>query len=1163
MRQVVAFLKPTILRQFENFRRPWPEDMAVSPAMSRARRTVVHEERLVRLVSDFLGDVPQLLAFEIDAVPDPPEVACGESIRLRRTGQGYQAACALRKTIIGSGGANDILRVHHMDILTQLGVYRTDIGPIDEDRQGCIATAVVMFAYASQIYQRLPLYDFLDTAISEHSQDTMIGVPWTYVNAEELYAKICYVHTYIAVSRFTQVVEGHSTQTRLSRSAQALERLLELWRNSEAGLHLNQTGFLRWRCGQALHECVPFSQPTLGLTRGTDLFTAVVTSSQPRSDELVEVIKTWVGGGDVAEQHFSILATYIEGVIQRRNFRQLDELLQGVQLIDHPSLTSLRKAFRSLSWQLHRHMNPTSPWVSDSGLQHPLHLWVAVREREGAFNLGLDREQVRPPSERDYDVSGRWQSINHLRFGFGELNGRLASRKWVYSWSILYQCLQHTPSPFQDCLYSLLFAHSDFFSWSQVCQRLRHICRTCLFAGSDCDDLLLDGVTPEHSNLAGLDSLQMTDSAEHPLENLNEKIVRLRKLRDSVQELVQRQSSLGPSGPTQPTVLRFEGLLHLAGLLLAWEGQARFEYASQLSETLIPISTQHKTSTKGSEDVWSELRRAQETLQQAYAEGRTMKYGLVLRIAADSLLALHDRMYKVGQLLGRNTNSVSMTASRVTLCDNLEDNLRAGVIQALSTPGYRFAAGNSQFSTRTPSHKITKLYQVMQTALYCQGRFEEAAQWSENESNDVAVGETMALMQPVAGGDRPGLSSDAEIAISVEQFPTKQQRDEFMKHTVVPDAPSPTPGMKSPTADVNGLIRAIPPVIGPSKVIQFGCNDEQIIVYATDMQGKVRSCPCDMTRDRLHTNTEFSSMKTITNDTVQMFRVLDALAESIAHLTVPDELLILIPSVVCREVPFQALETGQGTERIALGVRNPIVYAPTPYLVQRCIEKGLDAERATKRQRRMAVATVFASAKQSAEDKLAETAQYLAKELDGTAILKGNVTFKRMLEEFRQREWLFFLGHGAQGANADGTLSFPRLFLQGNEVFDQYHLAHTVLPDTCLCLFGCHLARVRVRGEVEYQSLALTSLIAGSLVTLGTMYGIWTSAARKLSRKLAARLKPYLERREGHEILDMARTLQALLKEMQTDMGPEMWGPFVLHGTPMLLIGQEESTRKP
>lgn len=104
-------------------------------------------------------------------------------------------------------------------------------------------------------------------------------------------------------------------------------------------------------------------------------------------------------------------------------------------------------------------------------------------------------------------------------------------------------------------------------------------------------------------------------------------------------------------------------------------------------------------------------------------------------------------------------------------------------------------------------------------------------------------------------------------------------------------------------------------------------------------------------------------------------------------------------------------------------------------------------------------------------------------------------------------------------------------------------------------LLACNTGRARERAGVEYQSLATTSLLAGSVSTIGTMFRIYTGAARKLGRKFAKRLKPVLEQSNGTTFFDVARALQEMVKEMRkAGDGPELWTPFVVHGTPLLLV---------
>lgn len=821
------------------------------------------------------------------------------------------------------------------------------------------------------------------------------------------------------------MIEGASGQSSLRSSDEALARLLELWHRLNAGPNMEQADFLRWRCGHALNECLPFPDHKLGLPDRLDALSTLGAASQLGLHKVFALLQAWWNGGPVEKHHLSTLASCVEEVIGRKDTRQLDEVLQAIRLIDHPDLTSLRKALLIQGWRLHREVLPQSSWVLDHGLQHALHLWVAAREKEGAFCRvqGSDSSPPSSPSEQS-------RSLSHLCFGFGELASKQACRKWVYSWSILYQCLQHTSSPSRDRLYSFLFADNDLFSWSQLCQRLRFICRDRVVCGYDSEDLIIDGVTPQHSNLAGLDTLQLALFGEDPLTKLKQKTAGLRRLRQTALGLAQAHAS---SSSDEPNILDermgsdLDGLKHLAALSLAWIGLARLDCAYRLFDK---IKTSETPSTVSSETL-TELLAARDELQQAFHEGRQLGYGLVLRQAGDGLLDLHDCLYDCEQRFSNHTHRNSKVTSRLTLCEQLQTDLRFSVVQNFATRGYRFVAGDHCVSTKTPLHAVTKLYQTIQTSLYSEEKLREAAAWSQNESDDAALGEEMAVMNPVRE-ERHWVSGDGEIAMNVVQNPTEEQQRDYLAKTIMPLAPSPTPNQIGPTADVKKLIRVIPKTAGAAKVIQFGCKDEQIIVYATDTRGRLRHSDCDMTRARLISLSDFRAITTIQTNDVLAFRQLDTLADSIVSLTAPDELLILIPGLLCRGVPFQVLEARQGAERVTLSERNPIIYAPTPSMVQRCIERGVDSKSAAKRQRRVAAAGVFWSESQSQATRILDTARYVASELKGTAIIEEAVTLKRICEEIQQREWFFFLGHGFGGVDPDNTLTLPYLILRGN-----------------------------------------------------------------------------------------------------------------------------------
>lgn len=142
VKQVIDSLNPTVLHPCRNFKRPWPRDEGYdSKAVKETPGRAIKEQalvavsftmfllitRLVRLVSDFVNQLPRLLSFESCGDSIFSESATGGSIQLRRIGHGYQAVCLLQKTISTSVEPTDILRLHEMDILSQQRLHSTKI----------------------------------------------------------------------------------------------------------------------------------------------------------------------------------------------------------------------------------------------------------------------------------------------------------------------------------------------------------------------------------------------------------------------------------------------------------------------------------------------------------------------------------------------------------------------------------------------------------------------------------------------------------------------------------------------------------------------------------------------------------------------------------------------------------------------------------------------------------------------------------------------------------------------------------------------------------------------------------------------------------------------------------------------------------------------------
>lgn len=149
----------------------------------------------MQLVSDFIDELPQLLSFESVEDQPSPEAALVESMQLRRTGHAYDAVCLLQKTMITSASSVDILRLHQRDILTQLNLRSTVSVSADDCKhllleEGPISAALLMFAYANHLFQRLPSNELVETAVFAQVSDRMLGAPWTGDGANEQYAKV-------------------------------------------------------------------------------------------------------------------------------------------------------------------------------------------------------------------------------------------------------------------------------------------------------------------------------------------------------------------------------------------------------------------------------------------------------------------------------------------------------------------------------------------------------------------------------------------------------------------------------------------------------------------------------------------------------------------------------------------------------------------------------------------------------------------------------------------------------------------------------------------------------------------------------------------------------------------------------------------------------------
>lgn len=845
--------------------------------------------------------------------------------------------------------------------------------------------------------------------------------------------------------RFTLAIEDASPESLSNRSVEALGCLVQVWRMLESQLEVDQKAFLHWRCGQALNDCLLFGSQELGLPDKEDVFSTLSSAGNVGSFQLLPVLRRWWNGETVDPHDYSILATRFEDLIRFNDIRGVSELLHAIQLIPNHELTPLRSALRPHLWRLHRQMLPMAAWVLDDGLLNAIYLWVVQGERTGA--LTVPHKDTEPGAET-YEGESIVETtcISRLQFGFGAMPGDgEASKRWIYSWSILYRCLQYVPSGLKDEIYPLLFIDSDLFSWSQLCRRLRYICRLRIpVDGRPQHDLLLDGIDEPHSDFAGLGHLSTAAKGPERITQLTRKIDGLHRLHEELQRTVAARDQKG-------SLSRGQGLDNLAGLCTIWTGLAHLARAAELSDlrkapampptmnampptmnAMPPAMNAFASYTSrplpNTQHAKAELEAARKEFQRAFERGRKLKVSWLVLQAGNGLLNVHDPLFDLAQRTEGTPRALVRAAARLTLCEALKDAMRFPLVQALGAPLYMFAIGSRIALTTAPQHELVQLYQAAQHSLHSLGRSKEATTWLQEEADHTSLGHAMSVMMPVDETDRVE-SGDAPIRMeSYQEWQTRWLQEQLNLSAMIP-APEPVGSMDRAMPVIDRLLRTYPASWGPAKVIQFGWSEEDsVVIYATDMDGRVSEEECPLQRDELEAKRlTLSSVTSMTTATVAELRAVDDLAWSIADLTLPDELLVFVPGSVARGIPLHMLVAGRRT----LSERNRITYAPSPDLMRRCIRRSLDVQRVGTRQRRTTSAAVFACEDPEWTTEIEGTGASVARRLRGRSLISNQVTKRAVSNALTRDQWFFFFGHGWGGRGSDGTLSLPAMMLQG------------------------------------------------------------------------------------------------------------------------------------
>jgi len=269
----------------------------------------------------------------------------------------------------------------------------------------------------------------------------------------------------------------------------------------------------------------------------------------------------------------------------------------------------------------------------------------------------------------------------------------------------------------------------------------------------------------------------------------------------------------------------------------------------------------------------------------------------------------------------------------------------------------------------------------------------------------------------------------------------------------------------------------------------------------------------------------------------ETLRRFDPLIAPLADLSNPEELLILSPTGLLRNLPLHALEINGSP----LLVRNPIVYCPSLSVLRNCL--------ARRRKRNGKPTAALFGDPTDDRPKAAQLVLYLEQRFGTKAFIKEAVTRKAFTEAVSGCDFIHFQGHAIHKPNEplDSYLALAKDPhtgkddpLTAREVFSLPNL-QTELVTLAACESA---ANVIVTGD-EPIGLIPAFLYAGTNSVLATLWKVNQTSAAETMRFFYDKLT------ETDKTIDKAQALRQAMLAVRDTPGfdsPYHWAPFALYG---------------
>lgn len=879
------------------------------------------------------------------------------------------------------------------------------------------------------------------------------------------------------------------------------------------------------------------------------------------TQEAVSVRRALQTGGAVSRSMLDPLEAHLDTLIELRDLRGIDELLLALQMPVHPGYQDMQRSLRRITWKLHEYMVPSAPWILDGALFHPLSLWIGEEYRCGRAK---ETRWFPPCPESGRDTSQA--PLSRLQIGFGHLEPEpAAGARFVYGWSILNCCLQYTPSPMEDEAYRTLYVDHDIFSFSQLFNRVRQVCRYTLSDEQDFTELTLDGFDDRHRHVAGLGLADIFGDPSARLGLLSREI-------DGLNTLVGQLQSLW-------TKSRSEGLQHLIGMCVVYRGCA---HAEKATEVLARLNGTRGESLGTVHDVRTELSRARDMYKEAFENYQELVLGEITRRGGEGLIRVQSLLASCADPPSDGSNDAQQkreARAMFKLCQELQIPLRARMIQAYGTPTVRFAwKGNGYWSTLKtgPGDHPTCLYEAGQQALHSLGEEEAGFHWLHGDSEDLSMGQQLEMELKAA---YPQLAEFREPVVLAGQCLSGRMIDytTLLSNTQVDD----------PSRE---LWANLGPEIVRAVIVQYSVGPQDQIQLHLRRLNSTSQSSCGVTYQTVKDYKHYFKGLRWTDQARKLFRELDPLVTQLYASVKRDELLILVPGSVCRGVLLHTLHANRDTP---LGYENTVFYTPDLQTLNRCLD--LTRHRPSHRSKnwRMAAATVWEDGGATEaevkgwEDHLCDTVDAVAGRLKGTTLKRTEVTKSKFRDMVSKNECVFFLGHGA-GDEMDslGNISAPGIIMTDGRGWHLYRLLSSLpdsfegvdfpadLPGSLFVLLACSTAADRERGGRILETLPNAALRNGAVAAVATTIVIWTDALVKMadlvSKELVKARKTAVLTRDNRFNLAEAlrRSLATAHTKIQIDKrkvpkelvisAEQLWAPFVVVGSPLIDLSDYE-----